>query len=160
MTFKSAGLVLSLLAMGGGIAQTPGADGEIRAARRASNEALKNHDLKAFAASLDPELIVVAGRGTFVPSRQAYLDLFAKDFTDPKALRYERLVDSIEVNEDAPLAAEHGHWAGINPNGRRAIGGTYLAMWRRSDAGWKIRSELFVLLTCYDPAACERYRHP
>ncbi len=133
---------------------------EIRAARQASNVALKRHDLQAFAASLDPDLVVVAGRGSFVPSRQAYLDLFAKDFTDPKALRYERTIDSVEVNPDAPLAAEHGHWTGIAPDGKPAVGGTYLAMWRKSDAGWKIRSELFVLLNCFDPAACERYRHP
>ena len=32
-------------------------------------------------------------------------------------------------------------------DGKRAFGGSYLAMWRRGERGWQIRSELFVLLT-------------
>ena len=151
-------LLMSVMTIGAALAQSPAADA-IRAARAASNDALKRHDLAAFAASLDPDLVVVAGRGSFVPSRQAYLDLFAGDFQDPKALRYERITDTVDVNPDAPLAAEHGHWIGFGPAGQRWVGGTYLAMWRRSEAGWKIRSELFVLLQCFDTAACEQYRH-
>jgi ketosteroid isomerase-like protein len=139
------------------VAQTP-AD-RIRSARQASNRALQKHDLKAFAANLDPELVVVTGRGSFVPTRQAYLDLFEQDFGNPQALRFVRLTDSVEVNPDAPLAAEHGHWIGIGPNGASSVGGSYLAMWRQTAEGWKIRSELFVLLRCFDAAACERYRH-
>jgi ketosteroid isomerase-like protein len=161
MCAKIAILMLCLCAANAAVAQSKSADSDaIRASRHASNEALRLHDLKAFSASLDPELVVVTGRGAFLPTRQAYLDSIAQGFANPEGLRFERLVDSIDVNPDAPLAAEHGHWVGIAPNGAHVVGGTYLAMWRRSKAGWKIRSELFVLLNCFDQAACERYRHP
>ena len=142
------------------IGQARSAVDEISATRRASNEALKRHDIQAFGASLDPELVVVTGGGTFVPSRQAYVDRLAKDFTDPEAFRFERTTEAVDLGETGLLAAEHGHWVGFQRDGSRGIGGTYLAMWRKTDAGWKIRSELFVLLNCYDKAACERYRKP
>ena len=133
---------------------------EIRAARLASNEALKRHDIQAFGASLDPELVVVTGGGTFVPSRQAYMDRLASDFTNPNGFRFERTAETVDVSETGVLAAEHGHWVGFQHDGNRGLGGTYLAMWRKTDAGWKIRSELFILLNCYDKAACEQYRKP
>ena len=151
-----AAVALPMIAMG----QAGLAVDDIRAARQASNEALKRHDIEAFGASLDPELVVVTGGGTFVPSRQAYMDRLAKDFTNPNAFRFERTAETVEVGETGTLAAERGHWVGFQHDGSRGLGGTYLAMWRKTDAGWKIRSELFVLLNCYDKAACEQYRKP
>lgn len=51
------------------------------------------------------------------------------------------------------------------PNGSTFYTGTYTAMWRHSpDTGWKLRSELFVSLTCADSASCDaikkRYAAP
>jgi len=142
------------------IGQPGSAVDAIRAARRASNEALKRHDIQAFGASLDPELVVVTGGGSFVPSRQAYMDRLEKDFANPEAFLFERTTDTVDLGETGLLAAEHGHWIGFERDGSRGLGGTYLAMWRKTDTGWKIRSELFVLLNCFDKAACEHYRKP
>jgi len=141
-------------------AQTNPGEGEVRAARQASNEALRRHDLKAFAATLDADFTMIRGNGNPVPSRQAYLAVFAADFANPQAIRYERIADRVEISTAAPLAAEHGHWIGTYPDGRRAYGGTYLAMWRKTDGGWKLRSELFVVLSCEDAQACAAYRKP
>ena len=138
------------------MAQSP--ESEIRAVRKQSNDAIKRHDIKAFAESLDTDFVLTRGNGAFIRSREAYVDLFAKDFADPKAMRYERIAGKIELSSAAPLAAEHGNWTGTRPDGSRAYSGTYLAMWRKTDAGWKIRSELFVVLTCEDEAACAAYR--
>jgi ketosteroid isomerase-like protein len=131
---------------------------EIRAARESSNHALAMHDIKALGEILAPDYVMIRGNGAFTPSRQAYLDRFADDFRNPNAVRYERVPDKIEISAAAPLAAEQGHWTSTGPNGRKAYGGTYLAMWRRTEGGWKIRSELFVVLTCEDEAACAAYR--
>jgi len=158
MRFSPA-LVLAALSVAA-VGQAGSAVDQIRAARLASNDALKRHDIQAFGASLDPELVVVTGGGTFVPSRQAYMDRLAKDFTNPNSFRFERTPDTVDIGETGVLAAEHGHWVGFQPNGSRGLGGTYLAMWRKTETGWKIRSELFVLLNCYDKAACEQYRKP
>jgi uncharacterized protein (TIGR02246 family) len=130
----------------------------IRAERERSNRALAAHDAAAFGASLASDCVMVRGNGGFVPSRQAYIELIAEDFKNPAAVRYERVPERIDVSTAAPLAAEHGRWTATRPDGKRAFAGTYLAMWRRTDAGWKIRSELFVLLACDDEAACAGYR--
>lgn len=141
-------------------AQSDPAETAIRAARIASNQAIERHDIKAFAASLDADFVMIRGNGVFVPTRQAYVDLFTRDFADSGAVRYQRIPDKIEISQAAPVAAEHGHWIGTHPDGRKAYSGTYLAMWRLTPTGWKLRSELFVVLTCDDGAACEGYRKP
>ncbi len=139
-------MLLFALAPAAVFAQSATAEADIRAVRRTSNEAIRRHDLQAFAASLTDDLVVVAGNGGFIPTREAYIQRFAEDFADPKAVVYERIIDSVEISKEAPLAAEHGHWVGTRPDGSRAFGGTYLAMWRKTSKGWKIRSELFVRL--------------
>jgi ketosteroid isomerase-like protein len=129
----------------------------IRAIRVESNHAIQQGDIAAFTASLTSDFVMVRGSSAFA-SREAYVSAFAQDFKDPGAIRYERVTDKVELSQAAPLAAEHGHWIGRRPGGGEAYGGTYLAMWRHTDAGWKIRSELFVVLTCADEAACSAYR--
>src|SRR5580704_10212118 len=127
---------------------------EIRAARQRSNRALATHDIKAFGESLAPDFVMIRGNGSFTPSRQSSIDRFAEDFKNQNAVRYERIPDKIEISSAAALAAEHGHWTATRPNGQKAYGGTYLAMSAPTETGWKIRSELFVVLTCDDEAAC------
>jgi len=129
----------------------------IRAIRVGSNHAIQQGNIDAFAASLTADFVMVRGSSAFA-SREAYLAAFAQAFNDPGAIRYERVTDKVELSQAAPLAAEHGHWIGRRPGGSEAYGGTYLAMWRHTDSGWKIRSELFVVLTCADEAACSAYR--
>jgi len=131
---------------------------EIRAARARSNNGLATRNIQAFSESLADDVVMVRGSGVLVPTRQAYVDLIAGDFKNPDAFRYERTPDAIEISAAAPLAAERGHWIGKRAGGAAAFGGTYLAMWRRTDRGWKIRSELFVVLTCADEDACAAYR--
>lgn len=136
------------------------AESEIRAARAASNQAIMRRDIQAFAASLDQDFVMIRGNGILVPSRQAYLDAFAKDFADPKSVRYQRLPVAIEISKAAPLAAERGDWSAIRPDGSHVYGGTYMAMWRKTKAGWRLRSELFVLLSCNDAGVCSSYSKP
>ncbi len=135
-------------------------DSAIRAAREASNAALKHRDIQAFAASLDTDFVIIRGNGVLIPTRQAYIDTFSQDFANPQSVTYLRTPEQIDVSTAAPLAAEHGHWAGTRPDGTLAYEGTYLAMWRKTTAGWKLRSELFVVLHCGDEAACAAYRKP
>jgi ketosteroid isomerase-like protein len=153
--------IFALIILGATVrAQTNPAETEIRATRQSSNEALKHHDIQAFAASLDADFVMIRGNGVLVPSRQAYIDTFAQDFANPKAIGFQRIPDKIEISTAAPLAAEHGHWIGTRSDASRAYSGTYLAMWRKTQSGWKLRSELYVVLTCEDPAACAAYRKP
>lgn len=155
--------LLGTLALGAAAcAQSPEAhsrdEAGIRAARQASNDAMQRRDVAGFTAALDADYTMVRGNGTAVSSRQAYVELFTRDFADPKSVRFQRVPEKIEISKAAPLAAEHGRWTGRRPDGSLAYSGTYLAMWRRHGSGWKIRSELFVVLDCADEAACAAYR--
>ena len=140
-----------------GIAQHIPDQDAIKASREASNKAIAQGNIAGFSASLDQDFVVVTGNGSFL-SRDAYIASFQKDFEDPSSVRFERMTDSIEISDSVPLAAEHGHWAGRLPGGPVIFSGTYLAMWRNSASGWKLRSELFVSLACKDAAACDSYR--
>lgn len=139
------------------VAQAARDEESIRSLRAASNKAIAASDIVGFAASLEPGFVVVTGNGSLL-TREAYVSTFAKDFEDPHSVRFERIVDSIEISSSVPLAAEHGHWVGHVPGGADLFRGTYLAMWRRSESGWRLRSELFVSLACSDADACASYR--
>jgi ketosteroid isomerase-like protein len=129
--------------------KTPAQDeAEIRAARAFSNKSIARRNLLGVGDSLADDFVAVIGDGSFVPSRDAYLKLFKQAFDAPKtALAYERIADTVEVSATAALAAEHGHWIATLPDGSVAYTGTYMAMWRHTTEGWKIRSELYVTLT-------------
>jgi ketosteroid isomerase-like protein len=154
-------VVLACLLMGvalAGSAQTNKDEAEIRQIRGESNAAIAKSDLAAFAISLTDDFVMVRGNGVFA-SRADYLKAFEEDFRTRGSVRYERIIDSIELSKAGPLAAEHGHWVGRMPDGRAAYGGTYLAMWRHTDTAWKIRSELFVRLTCEYAAVRSAYQN-
>jgi ketosteroid isomerase-like protein len=153
---KNAVVCLLLLVSSAALSQASPEE-QIRAARQRSNHAIQQRDIKQFTESLTADFVMVRGSGAFVASREAYVDLFKSDFADPKSTRYERTPELIEVSSAAPLAAEHGRWVGLNPDGTVAYRGTYLAMWRREAARWKIRSELFVVLSCGVGSACRNY---
>ncbi len=123
-------------------------EAEIRAARTFSNKSIVRRNLLGVGDSLAADFVAVIGDGGFVPSREAYLKLFKQGFDASKtALTYERIADTVEVSATKPLAAEHGHWVATLPDGSVAYTGTYMAMWRQTADGWKIRSELYVTLT-------------
>lgn len=157
MKFFAVALLLFSGVSASSVAQAAHDEESIRSIRSASNKAIVGGDIAGFAASLESGFVVVTGNGSFL-SREAYIAAFAKDFEDPQSVRFERIADSIEISTSVPLAAEHGHWVGRLPGGTVIFRGTYLAMWRRSESGWKLRSELFVSLACSDPDGCETYR--
>lgn len=128
----------------------------IRALRTQSNQAIQNRDLVGFGQTMLPDIEVTRGSGSHVSSRDSVLTSVAVQFKDPQFLGYVRYTDRIEISTMGPIAAEHGHWMGRfqRSDGIQTITGTYLAMWRKTDTGWKIRSELFVSLTCAGSATC------
>jgi len=148
-------LFLALLLSIPALAQSPESD--IRAIRQQSNRAIAQHDINTFAHSLAEDFLIVRGSGVFVASKAEYVNLFREDFADPKSMSYVRTPDKIELSSAAPLAAEHGHWIGKNPDGTTGYGGPYLAMWRHTAQGWQIRSELFIGLSCGTADACKAY---
>ncbi len=128
----------------------------IRALRAQSNRAIQVRDLTTFGQTMLPDIEVTRGSGSHVSGRDSVLASVAVQFKDPAFLGYIRNTDSLQVSTMGPLVAENGHWTGRfrRPDGIQTIRGVYLAMWRKTNEGWKIRSELFVSLTCTGSAAC------
>jgi ketosteroid isomerase-like protein len=140
------------------LTQTPypaNSDALIRAQREKSNHAIATRDLKAFATTLADNLTVTTGRGTFL-NHDTYIQGFATDFANPAgAITYTRTTDSIDLSAQLPSAAEHGHWRGALADGTIVYTGTYMSMWRYNAAtGWRLRSELYVTLTCAPTIPC------
>ncbi|WP_245860011.1 YybH family protein [Spirosoma aerolatum] len=128
----------------------------IRSLRTESNQAIQAKDLNRFGQTMLPEIDVTRGSGSHVSGRDSVLASVAVQFKDPAFLGYVRYTERIDISTTSPFAAEHGHWEGRfrRSDGIQLITGTYLAMWRKTDSGWKIRSELFVSLSCTGSAAC------
>ncbi|WP_461088476.1 nuclear transport factor 2 family protein [Spirosoma gilvum] len=128
----------------------------IRSLRTQSNRAIQSKDLNGFGQTMLPDIEVTRGSGSHVSGRDSVLASVSVQFKDPAFLGYIRYTDRIDISTTSPLAAEHGHWEGRfrRTDGIQLITGTYLAMWRKTDSGWKIRSELFVSLACTGSAAC------
>lgn len=158
MTFILRSLVMACLLMPGYVfAQRESTEAQlIRALRLQSNRAIQDRDLAGFGETMMPDIDVTRGSGSHLSSRDSVLASVRVQFNDPNFLGYVRTTDSIQISTSNPLAAEHGHWAGRfkRPDGIQTIAGTYLSMWRKTDQGWKIRSELFVNLSCTGSAAC------
>ncbi|MCX6596862.1 MAG: nuclear transport factor 2 family protein [Acidobacteria bacterium] len=138
-------------------AATQNADQEIRAARQASNQAIVRGDVRGFLVSLADDYRAIRGNGTEIVSVAAYREAMERTFADRQAVRFQRVTDRVTVAQTGGFAAEHGTWIGHDPSGQKAFGGTYLAMWRHTPNGWKIRSELFVFLDCHQPERCRAY---
>jgi ketosteroid isomerase-like protein len=122
-------------------------EASILRARDNSNRAIARRNLLGVADSLGEDYVGIVGDGTLVSSRAEYLRLFKEGFDRPKqGMTYVRTAEVIEVADDQTLAAERGRWIATLPSGSVAYTGTYAAMWRRTPAGWKMRSEMFVTL--------------
>ncbi|MBD2701503.1 nuclear transport factor 2 family protein [Spirosoma sp. BT702] len=128
----------------------------IRALRLQSNQAIEGRNLQKFGETMLPDIQVTRGSGSHVSGRDSVLASVAPQFKDPNFLGYVRTTERIDISTSAPLAAEHGHWVGRfrKPDGIQTITGTYLSMWRKTDTGWKIRSELFISLSCTGSEDC------
>lgn len=129
----------------GNSGRIPAGEAEILAVRAESNRGIAAGDIGVVSASLAEDFVVVIGDGTLL-RREEYIAAFACGFEQASPLSYERIADTVDLSRSMPIAAEHGHWVGRMADGPVLCNGTYMAMWRRTDAGWMIRSELFVTL--------------
>ncbi len=157
---RSAWLAGFLLIPFGSVAQSTLSESSdvarIRSLRTESNSAIQARDVTAFGQTMLPDIEVTRGSGPHVSGRDSVLASVAVQFNDAAFLGYIRNTERIQVSTSGLLAAENGHWIGRfqQPDGIQILMGVYLAMWRKTAVGWKIRSELFVSLGCTGSAAC------
>ena len=136
----------------------PSAESEIetiREARLAQNQAIRDQDLEAIAAVLEPDVHVTSGIGIHIVGRDAYRRAYEDDFEVLDDVIYTRTPDEIEISAvdtglSERIAAESGTWTGsfVTPRGPAQMRGVYSAMWRKRGGRWRINSEIFVSLAC------------
>lgn len=129
----------------------------IRSLRAQSNAAIARHDVTGAVALLDVEYQITTGDGTLAHGRAAEPEAWAREFARAADLVYVRTPTTIEVSASGDRAAEIGAWTGSwsTPAGLRTVGGRYAAYWRLVEGSWRIRSELFVTLSCAGPGCSE-----
>jgi ketosteroid isomerase-like protein len=146
-------------------APTPAAEAPagavIRELRARSNTAIAARDARAVAAMMVDDIVVTGGNGgPLLMGRERAEASFAAQFADTSFIGYVRTPSRVDVGTTRPVAAEAGQWVGRwrAADGIRELRGTYLAMWRRDDGAWRLRSELYVTLACSGSATCPRTR--
>jgi ketosteroid isomerase-like protein len=133
---------------------TPGNSSEeaesIRELRMLSNAAIDRHDVPGILSFLHDDYVITISTGSIGRSRGEHGRSFAEHFEEFPDAVYVRTPTGIELSEAFPLAIEQGNWVGTmtTNSGEREVGGLYTAAWKRTEAGWKIYSELFVALYC------------
>lgn len=128
----------------------------IRAVRAASNVAISARDLAALRRTVHDDVSVTASSGTVYDGADTMLERFGAAFADPEFITYVRTPDDVTIAADGDFAAERGHWVGSwrKPDGEMRVTGSYMAQWHRREGRWRIRSELFVALSCEGSAEC------
>ncbi len=123
---------------------------EIRNIRALSNQAILSRDIEALRNTWVKDLHVTLSSGDVVSSSDEMGKLFTKAFSDPDFFTYRRTPVEINMSSIKKYAAEQGKWLGRWENGSSEISieGIYMAQWHKVDKGWRIRSELYVALSC------------
>ena len=119
----------------------------IRLARAAFNRALAAADIDQIRPLLSPNAVLIAGTDSAIlPNRKAQLLAWKREFAAPDRTVYTRTPGAITLSPVAPIAMEHGQWAGARADGTVLASGTYAAKWRKAAAGWAIEAEIYVTL--------------
>lgn len=128
---------------------------DVRSLRQQSNAAIARHDAEAVVSFLDSDYQITVGSGGVFHGRAAELEGWRAEFARAADLVYVRTPESVEVSTSGDRAAEIGVWKGswTTPNGPHRLRGRYAAHWVNVGGSWKIRSELFVTLSC-EGAGC------
>jgi hypothetical protein len=129
----------------------------IRSVRNLSNTAIRNRDIDSLRGTWLPNLHVTTSIGIVISSAEEMAQLFTESFSDPNFIAYDRTPIEVKLSPGQTYAAERGKWIGSwkNGSGEMSIEGIYLAQWHKVEAGWRIRSELFVALSCDGGETCQ-----
>lgn len=125
----------------------------IKSARKASNDAIRKHDLEGIGKMMNEDIVSVAGNGRVYAGKDSLISGFKDRFAAMPDLVFERIPSAVRVSNNDTLAWEKGTWKGYRTDRKRinTAGGNYAAMWCKRNGIWKMRSELYVTLTSNYP---------
>ena len=115
----------------------------IKSLRTASNEALAKHDIDGMAKYWLNDLVLVRGNSSHLNGKATIIAAWRKLFNENPNVNYIRTPTQIKISKNDTLAWETGTWKAFNSYSN---GGSYSAMWKKTNNSWKILAELFVSL--------------
>ncbi len=120
----------------------------VRARRKLTNRLIAAHDAARLTPFLHPDVKLTTGDGTLILGARAVVEAFAGQFADPAFVNYVRTTETVELDHTGDRAAESGRWTALwgAAADEPAMGGRYLAVWRKARGQWVIESELYVTL--------------
>lgn len=125
----------------------------IKAARKASNEAIQKHDLEGIAKPMIQDMVCTFGNGNTYVGKDSAISILKQRFSAMPDLVFIRTPVVVRISNNDTLAWEKGTWKGFRTTRKAGSnsGGNYAAMWCKRDGVWKMRTELFVALTSNYP---------
>src|SRR5450432_1753981 len=115
----------------------------IKSLRTASNEALAKHDIDGMSKYWLDDLVIIRGNSTHLTGKDTIVAGWKKLFNGNPKVNYVRVPTQITISKNDTLAWETGTWKAFNSYSN---GGSYSAMWKKTNNSWKILAELFVSL--------------
>ena len=115
----------------------------IKSLRAASNEALAKHDIDGMSKNWLDDLVLIRGNSSHLTGKDTIVAAWRKLFNDNPKVNYIRIPTQITISNNDSLAWETGTWKAFNSYSN---GGSYSAMWKKTNNSWKILAELFVSL--------------
>jgi uncharacterized protein (TIGR02246 family) len=115
----------------------------IKSLRAASNDALAKHDVEGMSKYWLDDLVLVRGNSSHLVGKDTIVAAWRKLFKDNPTVNYVRVPTQITISSTDTLAWETGTWKAFNSY---SSGGSYSAMWKKTNNNWKILAELFVSL--------------
>ena len=131
--------------------RSPEDEAAIRLARLTQTRAIAAGDLDTVVRYWTDDITIRRGLGHAVDGIAAAREMLDAGNGAGK-LVYQREAVTVEVSTCWPLAYEEGRWAGYagDVSAAPVVTGRYAAQWIKRDAGWLIRSEVFVALDATD----------
>jgi uncharacterized protein (TIGR02246 family) len=115
----------------------------IKSLRTASNEALAKHDVDGMSKYWFDDLVLIRGNSSHLTGKDTIVAAWKKLFNENPKVNYIRTPTQIKISNNDTLAWETGTWKAFNSYSN---GGSYSAMWKKTNNSWKILAELFVSL--------------
>jgi ketosteroid isomerase-like protein len=115
----------------------------IKSCRAASNDAIARHDVDGIAKYWLDDLVLIRGNSSHLTGKDTIVAAWKKLFNDNPKVNYIRIPTQITISNNDTLAWETGTWKAFNSYSN---GGSYSAMWKKTNNSWKILAELFVSL--------------
>ena len=120
-------------------AQAQDAKAEVTKAIEAFETAFASNDGAALAALYSDDAVVMPPGGEFVKGRAAIDATFAE--VNPAGITMDLEVSDLMVSGD--LVVDTGGWTATDPAGTHLDHGKYLAVWKKTDHGWKMVRDIW-----------------